>query len=80
MFSLKTLVISGDRMPRHQVPRVGKGVISKLRSRVLKSLRVIYDDGTLLVSPSFSDAELECVLLDVLRIQCKELKAAGSCG
>ena len=46
---------------------MGKGVISKLRSRVLKSLRVIYDDGTLLVSPSFSDTELECVLLDVLR-------------
>jgi len=53
-------------MPRRRMPRSSRSVISKLRSRVLKSLRVIYDDGVLLVSPSFDDAELECVLLEIL--------------
>jgi hypothetical protein len=48
------------------MPRSSSSVISKLRSRVLKSLRVIYDDGDLLVSPSFDDAELESVLMDIL--------------
>ena len=53
-------------MPRRRIPRSSRSVISKLRSRVLKSLRVIYDDGVLLVSPSFDDAELERVLLEIL--------------
>jgi hypothetical protein len=53
-------------MPRRRIPRSSMSVISELRSRVLKSLRVIYDDGVLLVSPSLGDAELECVLLEIL--------------
>jgi hypothetical protein len=35
---------------------------------VFRDLRVIYDDGVLLVSPSLDDAELERVLLSVLSV------------
>ena len=55
-------------MARRRVPRADKSVISTLRSRVFRDLRVIYDDGVLLVSPSLDDAELERVLLSVLSV------------
>jgi len=53
-------------MPRRRVPRAGRRVISRLRSRVFRNLRVIYDDGAVMVSPSLDDVELECALLSIL--------------
>jgi hypothetical protein len=53
-------------VPRRRVPRARDSVISKLRSHVLERLRVIYEDGDLLVSPSLDDGELERVLLEIL--------------
>ena len=53
-------------MPRRRVPRADSSVISKLRSHVLERLRVIYEDGDLLVSPSLDDGELEHALLEIL--------------
>jgi hypothetical protein len=65
---LNPLLLNGGLMPRRRVPRAGRRVISRLRSRVFKNLRVIYDDGVVVVSPSLDDVELECALLSILSV------------
>ena len=50
------------------MPRVDQSVIFDFRSRVLSylDLRVLHDDGVLLVSPSLTDIDLGCFIVMVL--------------